>query len=113
MHRLNFRYAQWFNERYDVSGHVFQGRFHSRLVESEWHLIELPRYIALNPVRAGLVEHPAAWRLSSYAATVGRRPKPDWLDLEWLESFGRDGRQAREEFARFVGEADWAAGAAA
>jgi REP element-mobilizing transposase RayT len=57
MHRLGFLYAQWFNRRHDVDGHLFQGRFGARLVESNYHLLETARYIVLNPVRAGLCRH--------------------------------------------------------
>ncbi|MCA1701169.1 MAG: hypothetical protein LC790_20625, partial [Actinobacteria bacterium] len=46
--------AQWFNRRHGFAGHLFQGRFHSVLVESNWHLLELSRYVVLNPVRGGL-----------------------------------------------------------
>src|SRR5438874_2291483 len=67
-HRLNFLYAQWFNRRHGLDGHLFQGRFHSVLIERQEHLIELARYIVLNPVRAGLCGHPGEWRWSSYRA---------------------------------------------
>lgn len=66
MHYLNFRYAQLFNERHALDGHVFGGRFGSVLVESERQLSELLRYVAFNPVRAGLSEHPSDWRWSSF-----------------------------------------------
>ena len=46
-----------------LDGHLFQGRFHSVLVESDWHLLELSRYLALNPVRAGLCADPGDWQL--------------------------------------------------
>jgi REP element-mobilizing transposase RayT len=60
MQRLNGVYAQWFNHLYGLSGHVFERRFFSRLVESSYDLLELARYVVLNPVRAGLCDDPPA-----------------------------------------------------
>jgi len=79
MHVLNLAYARHLNWRYARSGHVFQGPYRSSLVRREPHLIELCRYIALNPVRAGLVAHPADWRWTSYRATAGLEPAPPYL----------------------------------
>ena len=70
------RTAQTFNERYDRSGHLYQGRFGSRLVESDRYFLELTRYIALNPLRAGLCESADDWLWSSYAATAGSQAPP-------------------------------------
>jgi hypothetical protein len=67
----------------DTSGHVFQGRFHSRLVEDDSHLLVASRYIEMNPVRAGICAHPLEWRWSSCRAATGLVTKPDFLDL-WL-----------------------------
>ena len=66
MHRLNSGYAHYFNERHNLTGHVFETRFDSRLVETEEHMDEALSYIALNPVKAGLCEHPWEWRWSSF-----------------------------------------------
>jgi REP element-mobilizing transposase RayT len=80
MHWLGTCGAHAFNQRHDRSGHVYQGRFGSRLVESEAHFLELARYLPLNPVRAGLCRSPEDWRWSSYAPTAGLRPVPWFLD---------------------------------
>src|SRR5262245_19717300 len=53
MRHLNGCYAQRFNERYDGSGHVFQGRYGATPILADAQLLECSRYIALNPVRAG------------------------------------------------------------
>ena len=71
---INSRYAQWWNRRHERVGHVFQGRFKDQIVQQEGYLQALCRYIALNPVRAGLVDSPDNWEWSSYAATTGLRP---------------------------------------
>jgi putative transposase len=64
---LNRTYARRFNRRYSRVGHVFQGPYGAELLQSDPHLLEVCRYIALNPVRAGLCDDPAEWRWSSYA----------------------------------------------
>jgi REP element-mobilizing transposase RayT len=79
MHRLNGRYAQLFNERHSLDGHVLQGRFKAYVIDSEEYFLEAVRYIHLNPVRAGLCNHPAHWFWSSYCATVGLVPTPPFL----------------------------------
>jgi len=99
------RYAQGFNERHSLDGHLFQGRFKSRLVKSEPHLVELARYVVLNPVRAGLCRSAGDWPWSSYEATAGLGPAPRFLTTEWLlEQFGRDLRTARAAYTDFVAE---------
>lgn len=106
MHRLNSLYAMWFNYRHGLDGHLFQGRFHSVLLHSNWHLIELARYVALNPVRGGVCAHPSAWRWSSYRAMVGTARQPSFLAPTWLlAQFGRTRREAREAFRTFVASA--------
>ena len=72
MHYLNSVYAGRFNERHCLDGHLFESRFGSVLVETEEHLEETFRYIAFNPVRAGLCEHPAEWPWSSWAGVDNR-----------------------------------------
>jgi putative transposase len=80
MHWLGTSTAQAFNHRHARSGHLYGGRFGSRLVESDTYLLELARYLPLNPVRAGLCRSPGDWPWSSYAATVGEAPMPAFLD---------------------------------
>ena len=103
MQRLNGLYGQVFNIRHGLSGHVFQGRFHSELVESEGHLFECARYDDLNPVRAGLCDHPLDWRWSSCRAVMGLVPKPDFLQFGWLlDQFGPNLERARQRYLAFV-----------
>jgi putative transposase len=106
MQRLNSTYAQWFNELYGLSGHVFERRFYSRLIESSYDLFELVRYIVLNPVRAGLGEEASDWAWSSYRALIGEARPTRFLTREWLLSqFGTDVPRAREAFRTFVRDA--------
>jgi putative transposase len=93
MHRLNGLYAQWFNWRWDLSGHLFQGRFGSEIIESEWHMLEATRYVVLNPVRAGVTRTAEQWPWSSYGAMTARVPPPDFLAVDdLLAYFGRNPR---------------------
>jgi REP element-mobilizing transposase RayT len=103
MQQLNSDFARQLNRRYARSGHVFQGRYQARLAEHERHVLELARYVVLNPVRAGLVRRPAAWRWSSYRATAGIDPAPPFLATDWLLGhFGGEPRAARRGYERFV-----------
>jgi putative transposase len=95
MQRLHGVYAQTFNKRHGCCGHVFQGRFGANRVKSDAQLWMTARYIALNPVEAGLCARPGDWGWSSHAATLGE-PGPAWLDVRRLLGFfaawGGDGR---------------------
>jgi REP element-mobilizing transposase RayT len=114
MRSVNGRYTQWFNHRHERAGHLFEGRFRSVLVQRESHLLELVRYVVLNPVRAKLVEHAGDWRWSSYRATVGREEGPAWLELDWtLSQFAPRRPAAREAFRQFVAQGRDAAAAVA
>jgi Transposase and inactivated derivatives len=84
MRQLNGVYTQRFNRKHQRVGHVFQGRFKAILVEKESYLLELARYIVLNPVRAGMVGSAEHWRWSSYRLTAGLDAAPAWFDPFWL-----------------------------
>jgi REP-associated tyrosine transposase len=102
MHWANGLYAQVFNDRHGLTGHLFQGRFHSIAIEDQSHLLEASRYDHLNPVRAGLCDHPLAWRWSSCRATVGLAPGA-FLDLDWLlTQFASDRESAQRRYLEFV-----------
>ena len=105
MHWLNAAYAQAFNRRHERVGHVFQGRFKAFLVDKENYFLEVLRYVVLNPVRAGMVATPDDCRWTSYPATVGETPAPDWLPIDRvLINFGGDTPLARTRFRHFVAE---------
>ena len=107
MHQVNSAYCQWFNRRHGRVGHVLQGRYKALLVESAVYLRRLLRYIAMNPVAAGRVRHPARWRWSSYRATAGIDACPDFLQAAAaLDAFHPSDRAvAQEQFATYVMEA--------
>jgi hypothetical protein len=87
MQVLNLTYARYFNWRYARPGHVFQGPYRSRLVLREAYLVELCRYIVLNPVRARLVANPEGWRWTSYRVTAGHETAPTYLTVDRVRSF--------------------------
>jgi putative transposase len=89
MQKLNGLYAQGFNRKHRRVGHLFQGRFYAKLVEEERYLLQLVRYVARNPVEAGLVRSAGDWAWSSHRATAGQAEAPPWLDVAWtLGHFG-------------------------
>jgi REP element-mobilizing transposase RayT len=101
--QLNGVYAQAFNRRHGRVGHVFQGRFKAILVQRDPHLLELSRYVVLNPVRAGLCSRAEDWRWSSYRATAGIERSPSFLSTDGLlAAFGGSRRLARERYRAFV-----------
>jgi putative transposase len=103
MHLLNGHYAQLFNERYGLEGHVFERRFWCRIVERDEQLLELARYVVLNPVRAGICAGPSDWRWSSYCATAGTARPPGFLAVGWLRGlFAADGARGAALYADFV-----------
>ncbi len=105
MRQLNGRYTQAFNRRHQRVGHLFQGRFAAVLVEKDAHLLELCRYVVLNPVRAKMATHPRFWSWSSYRATAGEAAGPAWLSTEWiLGQFGLRQREAQQRYRQFVAE---------
>jgi putative transposase len=87
MHVLNLAYARYFNWRYDRVGHVFQGPYRLRLIRTDAYLVELSRYIVLNPVRAHVVLDPGDWRWTSYRATAGLEQAPPYLEVDRVRDF--------------------------
>jgi REP element-mobilizing transposase RayT len=103
MREVNGVYTQAFNRRHRRVGQVLQGRYKAVLVDKERYLLEVSRYVVLNPVRARVVRSAADWPWSSYRATVGRTTAPDWLaSSETLAMFGTDRSAARRAYAHFV-----------
>ena len=94
MRQLNGVYTQWHNRSHNRVGHVFQGRFKAIIVQREAYLLELARYVVLNPVRAGICDLPEDWPWSSYRAMLGRVTPPPWLQVQWLMSQFDDNPQA-------------------
>ena len=92
-------------KRFNWVCHVFQGRYKAILVQKDAYLLELSRYIVLNPVHAGMVRSAKDWSWSSYRATAGLVQVPEWLHVDWLLScFGIQKKRAARLFRQFVAD---------
>lgn len=103
MRELNGTYSQHFNRRHRLVGHVFQGRYKAVLVQKESYLLELARYVVLNPLRANMVTSLNDWPWSSYLYFMQTSDIPAWLETDWLLGrFGADRTSARAAFTAFI-----------
>jgi putative transposase len=103
MRHLNGVYTQRFNRRHHRTGHLFQGRYKSVVVDRDGYLLELCRYVVLNPVRAGMVSGPGEYRWSSFRSTAGLEQCPNFLTVDWLlGQFGKRRKDAQEYYVRFI-----------
>jgi REP element-mobilizing transposase RayT len=103
MRQLNGVYTMRFNRRHGSVGHVFQGRYKAIVVQKESHLLEVCRYVVLNPMRAKVVEVPERWRWSSYRATAGIERAHPCLTVGWvLGQFESKKRGAEKRYRAFV-----------
>lgn len=101
VHDVHSRYAQYFNRRYDRSGHLFQGRFRGIVVDRESHLLEVVRYIHRNPVKARLAARPEEYPWSSHGAYLSGGP--EWLAApELLDLLAGSRPKSRRHFQEFV-----------
>ncbi len=105
MQNVGFRYTQFINRKYRRTGHLFQGRYKALLIDVDNYLLELIRYIHLNPVRAKMVRSPQEYPLSSHASYYGTSARPPWLTVDWaLAQFAEDAKTAAERYGAFVDE---------
>jgi putative transposase len=103
MQQLNGVYSQYFNRRHNLVGHVFQGRYKGILVQRDAYLLELTRYVVLNPVRAGFVQLPDEWAWSSYSCFIGKQSPPPWLEVDsTLALFSSATVSAIDSYRQFV-----------
>lgn len=102
MQNLSFRYTQWINRRFDRRGHLFQGRYKALLVDGDSYLLELVRYIHLNPVRCRLVRDPLEYPWSSHRSYLGQEILP-WLTTDWvLGQLANSREEAQRRYPAFV-----------
>ncbi len=108
MQGLQQAYTLYFNRKYGLVGHLFQGRYKAFLFDRDSYLLELVRYLHLNPVRSGLVKDPALYPWSSHQAVLGKGSgdKRRWVAAEWvLSQFSRSRAEAVRRYRQFVSEA--------
>jgi putative transposase len=103
MRQINGVYTQQFNRRHNKVGHVLQGRYTAVIVDRDAYLLELCRYVVLNPVRAHMVERPEQWKWSSYRGTAGYSKDVYCLTTDWiLAQFGNERKEAIKRYREFV-----------
>lgn len=100
---LASRYARFQNRKRDKSGHLFERRYKAILVQRNEYLLELVRYIHMNPVRARMVSDPGDYRWSSHLSYL-RHNGDDWLTIDLvMRMFGTTRRDSRLAFSNFMG----------
>ena len=105
--RIHEDYGRYVNRRREESGHLFGARFYNRVVRNERHLLACLRYIARNPVEAGICRDPREWPWSAHRALAGLAAPPSFLDIEAAyEHLGQDPREARLNYLRLVARSD-------
>lgn len=103
MRQLNGVYTQKSNRRHGRAGHVYQGRYKAILVEKDSYLLELSRYMVLNPIRTGMVKNVGDWKWSSYSVMIGEKAAPEYLDTDWLLAcFSKQKKRAIGKYIDFV-----------
>jgi len=102
MHYINSSYTTYTNVKRKRSGHLFQGRFKSIVVDKDSYLLELSRYLHLNPVRAKIVEKPEDYLFSSYAAYISANGNVLVTRSAILEMFNTKESEARKRYRAFV-----------
>ncbi len=103
MHYIGSSYGSYLRRYRGLTGHVFAGRYKSLCVEKESYLLELSRYIHLNPVRAGMVKSPEKYPWSSYRYYIGKKQSPDWLSTEWLiDECGKRPKTRQRKYREYV-----------
>ncbi|MCL5422073.1 MAG: transposase [Nitrospirae bacterium] len=105
MQGINGGFTGYFNRRYGRSGHLFQGRYKGVLVDKDSYLVELSRYVHLNPVRASVVKRPEEYKWSSYPGYIAKGKEVTYVEYAWvLSKFGNDIKRGREKYRRYVEE---------
>lgn len=105
MRQLNGVYTQNFNRRHSMDGPVVQGRFKAILIERDTFLLEMCRYVVLNPLRLKAARQPQSYKWSSYKATAGLEESPSFLDNTWIhQHFSKQKKRAEQAYQDFVRE---------
>jgi len=105
MHGLNSGYTGYFNKKYKRSGHLFQGRYKAIIVDKENYLLELSRYVHLNPLRAKIINKPQDYKWSSYGGYIRKKEVNNLNNYNWLLSiFGNKEKKSRRQYKEFVEE---------
>lgn len=102
MSLINKRYADYYNTKNGITGHVYEKRFFDKMIDSKQGMLEVSRYIHLNPVEAGMVSNPEDYQWSSYRSYLyGKRISNLHVDVV-LDYFSGSEREKRERYREFV-----------
>ena len=105
MHGLNSGYTGYFNKKYKRSGHLFQGRYKAIIVDKENYLLELSRYVHLNPLRAKIINKPQDYKWSSYGGYIRKKEVNNLNNYNWILSiFGNEEKKSRRHYKEFIEE---------
>jgi REP element-mobilizing transposase RayT len=103
MHYIGSAYGSYQRRQHGVIGHIFAGRYKSLCIEKEQYLLELSRYIHLNPVKAGITDRAEDYKWSSYRYYIGKEESPEWLNTGWLmEEYGKEKKKAYQRYKEFT-----------
>jgi len=102
MKHLGQRYVQYINRTYGRTGTLWEGRYRSCLAQDEQYVLACYRYIELNPVRAGMVDHPAEYPWSSYRANGQGESNPLIIAQHEYQKLGRSGEARRRGYRELV-----------
>lgn len=103
MHPLNLRYAKYFNRKYDYTGHVFEKRYTSELIDSIFYELQVSKYIHMNPVQANITQNAEDYPWSSYRA-YAMSEKNDLVSTDAILSLFQS--PERSHYAHYVKSAD-------
>lgn len=98
MKALGQRYVRHFNRSYSRTGALWEGRYHSSVVETEGYLLTCHRYVEANPVRAGMVSTPGEYRWSSFRANAFGEPDPVVSPHPVIAGLGRDADERQASY---------------
>ena len=105
MHGINGSYTGYFNRKYERSGHLFQGRYKGILIDKDVYLLQLSRYVHMNPVRAKIVEEPEHYKWGSYPSYIGKEKEYEWVEYSWiLSNYGNDRESAKKRYREYIEE---------
>jgi|GEM_PF-383389 len=96
--RINNFYAKNFNKKYNFIGHLFQSRYNAEIIEKDGYVLEVSRYIHLNPMRAQMVEKPEDYEWSSYSMYIGNQREKLICSKQLLSYFNNESRELYKKY---------------
>ncbi len=106
MRYINLAYTKYFNNKYNFTGHLFQGRYRAELIEDDSYNLQTSRYIHLNPVKAAIVDAPIEYKWSSYSVYMGNKKSEIVTDENILAYFKDSSRQLYKNYveSKFINQ---------